>query len=137
MEKIWKLLVPVDFCPGCTNAFNLALSLAKKQKSKIYLSHIISDPQVIDPLYASDIHEKMNFEEINGKIEKEMEEVYSKKAKGISEIDTLITKGYASSEIVELAKKVEADLIVMGTHARKILKHAFIGSIAELLSIRV
>ena len=128
---MWKLLVPVDFCHGCTNAFNLALSLAKKQNSKIYLSHIISDPQIIDPLYASDIHQKMSFEEIKGKIEKEMGEVYIKKARGISEIDTLITKGYAASEIVESAKKIEADLIVMATHARKILKHAFIGSIAE------
>ena len=131
MEEFFKILVPVDFCPGCINAFNLALSLAKKQDSKIYLTHIISDPQIIDPLYSSDLYEKMSFEEVREELEKEMGEIYIKSSEGICEVEIQIAKGHPATEIVELAKKVKTDMIVMATHARKGLTHTFIGSIAE------
>ena len=126
-----KIIVPVDFCPGCMNAFNLALNFAKKQNSKIYILHIISDPQLIDPLYVSDLYEKISFESIKEELEKEIRETYVKNAEGMCEVESQISRGYPASEIVEFAKVIGANLIVMATHARTGLKHAFIGSIAE------
>lgn len=130
MKNIERILVPVDFSSGCINAFNLALSLAKKKGSKIYVLHIVSEPQVIDPLYASDFYSKVRFEDIKSELEAEIKNTYIKGNEGVN-IELHVSKGYPVSGITELSKEVKADLIVMATHARKGLSHAVIGSVSE------
>ncbi len=53
------------------------------------------------------------------------------KAKGL-EVATVVTSGFdAASEIMELSKKVESDLIVMSTHGRSGLGRWVFGNVAE------
>ncbi|OGL38961.1 MAG: hypothetical protein A3C43_08995 [Candidatus Schekmanbacteria bacterium RIFCSPHIGHO2_02_FULL_38_11] len=130
MKNIERIVVPVDFSSGCINAFNLALSLAKKNGSKIYILHIVSEPQVIDPLYASDFYSNVSFDDIRSELEKEIRNTYIKGNEGTN-IEIRVLKGYPVSGIIEFSKDVKADLIVMATHARKGLSHAVIGSVAE------
>jgi len=45
--------------------------------------------------------------------------------------DTLVRIGSPALEIVETARNIPADLIVISTHGRTGLKHVFLGSVAE------
>lgn len=47
------------------------------------------------------------------------------------EVDAILREGISWSEIVGLAASLDADLIVMGTHGRRGLARAFLGSVAE------
>ena len=46
-------------------------------------------------------------------------------------VETHLSEGPISAVIVNLAKKLEADLIVMGTRGLSGLKHVLLGSVAE------
>jgi nucleotide-binding universal stress UspA family protein len=46
-------------------------------------------------------------------------------------VETRLTSGVPSKEIVKLAERQGADLIVMGTHGRSGIDHLFAGSVAE------
>lgn len=47
------------------------------------------------------------------------------------EIKKVVRHGKASVEIIEMAREMKADLIVMGSHGRTGLSHVVIGSVAE------
>lgn len=46
-------------------------------------------------------------------------------------VDTKVVFGTVTSELVDLAKAQEVDLIVMGSHGRKGFNRLFLGSVAE------
>lgn len=46
-------------------------------------------------------------------------------------VETVVRSGLPSDVIPSMAKELGADLIVMGTHARKGIQHFMLGSIAE------
>ena len=45
--------------------------------------------------------------------------------------DTLMTVGTTHHEITDCAERIDADLIVIGTHGRTGLAHVLMGSVAE------
>jgi nucleotide-binding universal stress UspA family protein len=45
--------------------------------------------------------------------------------------DTLVRTGSPAAEIIEAAKRIPADLIVISTHGRTGLKQVFLGSVTE------
>jgi len=50
---------------------------------------------------------------------------------GDETIQTIIKEGDTSESILESAKKLKADIIVIGTHSRKWLENILMGSVAE------
>ncbi len=101
MEKEYVLLVPWDFTPVAENALKHAVRLANKIKEnvKIYLLHIAKRekdiPELLDDL-------------------KKIAEIESE-ATGIP-IQAIVREGSIFTEIGEVAKEINAFLVVMGTH---------------------
>ena len=101
MEKEYVLLVPWDFTPVAENALKHAVRLAHriKENVKIYLLHIAKRekdiPELLDDL-------------------KKIAEIESE-ATGIP-IQAIVREGSIFTEIGEVAKEINAFLVVMGTH---------------------
>jgi len=131
MEIFKNVLVPVDFSEGSESAFKLALFFGKGKGAKIYLTHIISDPQITDPLYTANIYPKIYFDDIKRELEEKIRNMYAPRIDGVGEIDVIVTQGYPSSEISILTEKLDIDLVVMGTHGRHGFSHMLLGSVAE------
>ena len=68
--------------------------------------------------------------EIVSGAEKAMSQFVSENFEGV-ETKAEVVVGYAAEEILEIAEKEEADLIVMGTHGRKGIDRILFGSVAE------
>jgi universal stress protein A len=51
--------------------------------------------------------------------------------KGPTNFELIVRHGKASHQIVEMAKEIEADLIVVGNHGKTGLAKALLGSVAE------
>jgi nucleotide-binding universal stress UspA family protein len=62
---------------------------------------------------------------------KEVENLVGRLAKRGVKCDALLEHGAAHDRIVDVAKRIHADLIVMSTHGRTGLSHAMMGSVAE------
>jgi nucleotide-binding universal stress UspA family protein len=46
-------------------------------------------------------------------------------------LESVVSEGYPSSALLDVAKKKQADLIIMGSHGRTGLKKLLLGSVAE------
>lgn len=133
-NKFKRILVPVDFSEGSVDAFNLAVYFTKERDSKIILTHIISEPQITDPVYSSEYFTPSIIADLKDELEEKIKSEYIGNRK--NDIGIVIRRGYPPSEIVSLINENDADLVIMGTHGRKGLTHMLLGSVTEKI-IRV
>ncbi len=125
-----KILVPTDFSSHAEYALKVAAQIAKKNNGEIILLHMLELPhQGSDAVGGGhDIPELMLFKNaaIN-KVEDLMDEDY---LDGI-EVSEIIQFEMAFDGIMNISKKNNIDLIVMGSHGASGFKEMFIGSNAE------
>jgi nucleotide-binding universal stress UspA family protein len=60
-----------------------------------------------------------------------LDRVVAKRRGGKLQVDDVLREGVAWEEILTVADEVDADVIVIGTHGRKGLARALLGSVAE------
>jgi nucleotide-binding universal stress UspA family protein len=123
-----NILIPVDGSPHSENAAQKGIELAKQLSSTVTLLCVIDVGSI-----TSTIEGSIMSPEIYSKYEKQAAEVVH----GISQkypydkLNKLAIEGIPFEAINDMAKKIKADLIIMGTHGRTGLGHLFVGSVAE------
>ncbi|MBE9502708.1 MAG: universal stress protein [Proteobacteria bacterium] len=128
--EIKKILCPTDFSEAAKKAFEYAVFLASSQHAELVLLH------VVDQLHGFDNYEILSLtpQEISERMETHAYENMSDildQIKGSIAIETAVEHGKSSVQIIEKAREVKADIIVMGSHGRTGLSHVLIGSVAE------
>ena len=121
-------LVPADFSTGSEIALNQAIEMARKNRGKLLLVHVISATFVF-PLEAG-------FSDIVEILEKNARESVKKlfqrkRLKPARDRSILITGLDPAQAIVSQAKKSRASMIIMGSHGRTGLQKFLLGSVAE------
>jgi nucleotide-binding universal stress UspA family protein len=124
-----KIIVPIDFSEHSEYALKAAAALAKKNNGELLVLHMLEMSDVM--LTASGIDQGQKtiffFKLAEQKFEAFLDKPY---LKGIKV--TPIVKHYkVFSEVNEVAKKYDADLIVMGSHGANGAKEFFVGSNTE------
>ena len=125
-----RILVPTDFSKHAEYALRVAAQIAKKNNSEIYLLHMLELPhQGNDAISAgSAIPQIMYFKDMAiHKLETLMEADF---LEGIN-VSEIIQFEKAFDGIMEISKKNNVDLIVMGSHGASGYEEMFIGSNAE------
>jgi universal stress protein A len=127
--SIQKILVPIDFSSLSKKAFAYALRLAQQFKTELTLIHVFEPavPPTFEGLQIATFPE-----EDSAGAEKNLKTLIgSARAAGVVKAKSLFRRGFASHEIVEAAKELDSDLIVIATHGYTGWKHFAIGSTAE------
>ena len=133
MSLYKRILVPVDGSATSMRGLREALRIARAEGSRVWLLH------VLDEFFALSDPESARYADlIIASFRRGGERVLAKAAavarsKGVK-AQTLMPEvvgGSAAAEIVRQAKKVGADLIVLGTHGRRGMKRLALGSDAE------
>lgn len=131
MIQFTKILVPIDFSENSESAFDYALTLAKQFNAELTVIHVINEPVDLRGLYVPHI----SFEELGREIEEsavKMLDIFCKEKMGtFSNYKKCIVTGIPYEEIISNASKMDASLIVLGTHGRTGLDHLLFGSTAE------
>lgn len=124
-----KIIVPIDFSKQSEFAIKVAASLAKKHGSEILALHMLELNQGM--LYSTEgFHPEQTVFLIKLAEKRFVEFLDKPYLKGIAV--TPIVKHYkVFSEVNEVAKENNAELIVMGSHGSDGLKEIFVGSNAE------
>jgi len=130
MSRFKRILVPIDFSPHSAAAFELAVEIARAFDSKIHLLHCYQlQPGGISP-YGIAIPSSY-FAEIRNAATGQLAEWQEKHVPAGIAVDSSTMSDAPSESIIATAKKIGADLIVMGTRGLSGFKHVMLGSVAE------
>lgn len=134
--------MPVDFSSLSKKAFQYALRLAQQFKAEVTLVHVLEPavPPTFEELsiapssaaLAGPNPKNGTPGEGSADAEKNLKRLISAaRAAGVPKVKSLFRWGLASHEIVDAAKDLHVDLIVIATHGYTGWKHFCIGSTAE------
>lgn len=126
-----RLLVAVDFSNPSLAALDAAAALARPSGSSLILLHVApTQPYPSDMGYIPPdllVLEKRALQ----RIQQKLAAVAKQRLSSSQKCETLARQGAVGREIVSTARKVKADLVVVGTRGRTGLKRVFLGSTAE------
>ncbi|WP_217603402.1 universal stress protein [Chitinophaga sp. GbtcB8] len=134
-----KILIALDYDPTAQKVAETGYYLAKAMNAQSVLLHVTAGATYYSDLNYSPI---MGFEGFNSlntpqTLTEELKNVAqgyldkSKKYLGDETIQTVVKSGDFGEMILDTAKEVKADIIVMGTHSRRGLEKILMGSVAE------
>lgn len=123
-----RILATVDFSDASTKGLALALELAARYESELVLLHVIEFHYTGSEFGAVEISrmaldlEENASQQLNAWIEA---------LKSPVKTTGLVKSGRAYAEIVDTAKELPSDLIVMASHGHTSLAHVVLGSTVE------
>ncbi len=125
-----KILVATDFSSTADSAEKLAFQLARLLGAELHLVHV----RVIleDPLMAEE--KQLEMEQLLASADEATKDAFARGRSGEPgfTVETHLIRSVSAAEaIVESASDLGCDLIVMGTHGRRGIKHMLLGSVAE------
>jgi len=129
LRKLKRILVPIDFSEPSLKALSYAVPFAEESGATISLVHIRepiaypADIANVSPLPVSGMEEA----EARGKLY----ELAYREIEELVPIDVHVRSGRAADEIVNMAKALETDLIIIATHGYKGFMRFVMGSTAE------
>jgi nucleotide-binding universal stress UspA family protein len=130
MASLKKILVGVDFEQASLAALDWAIDLASQVGANITVLHAYDIPIVGIPDGAFIASAEYAAKLMTTADEALAAAIGARRDRGV-ELTSLLRQGVAWETIHQVADEVDAGLIVIGTHGRKGLAHALLGSIAE------
>ncbi len=123
------ILVPTDFGEPSHRALELALELAGTHGADLTVMHACEIPVYpYEGMGALHIDLLTPLEEL---ARKKLDELVSSLSQRGRSSKSVLKVGIPWQEILEVVRETQADLVVMGTHGRRGVTHALLGSVAE------
>ena len=131
MEDIKKILFPVDLSEVSSKIVPWVYTVVAKFDAEVHLLFVARTFQYysygyVDPKSIVSIEEQL----IKGG-ERKIDEFSSSYFAEYPDCKTVVVLGDAVEEILRYINKEEINLVIMGTHGRKGLKHVLLGSVAD------
>jgi nucleotide-binding universal stress UspA family protein len=128
-----RILVPVDGSPTAAKGLKAAAKLAREGRGKLLLLHVVEEYSAfVAPEVGASIGPIIDAMRASGK------KTLARVARGVAgaKPQSFLVEnfgGRVADTIVREAKRLRADLIVMGTHGRRGVNRVLLGSDAELV----
>lgn len=127
-----RILVPIDFSPFSEQALDYAMTLAHQLEATVHLVNVVGIPATGAPeiglAFTATVLDKVTVEN-----QAALDRLAAAHRDGGRLDKTLVRIGDPRDAILQAAEEIGADLIVMGTHGRRGLSRALLGSVAEMI----
>ena len=142
--QIKRILVAKDLSKESSNVIRYALELGSKFDAEVHILHVMPtvDHAVLNMVAISMGPDKLA--ELNAMNEKDLGEKTRSQLNAILEEETRqgdvqlstppqveVHHGEAAPMILQVADRLDADMIILGSHTKGKLHYAFLGSVAE------
>jgi nucleotide-binding universal stress UspA family protein len=118
--KLRKILCPTDFSESAGEALKSAASLAGDYSAELLVAHVVESPSGPGSVPTMEAAAIKNLEAVS-------ERMISAKV----QVRHLVKSGQPAVQIVDLAEKNDADLIVIATHGLTGWRRALLGSVTD------
>jgi universal stress protein A len=119
------VLIPLDFSESSHQVLEYAINLAHQLQARVTLLHVIYIPPVVE------VDLSTHMQEIDAAAQRSIAASFQRVQQAGLAGQTIVVPGVPWQEIVQRAKDLQVDLIIMGTHGRTGLQHMLLGSVAE------
>ena len=135
-----KILIALDYDTTAQKVAEDGFLWAKSMKAQVILLHVIADPAYYSSLEYSPITGFAGYMDMsNNQLDStdglmRASKQYLEKSKrhlGDKKIQTVVKEGDFATSILNSAKELHADLIIMGSHSRNWLENIVMGSVTE------
>lgn len=135
-----KVLIALDYNPTAQKVAETGYSLAKSLSAEVILLHVINNPTFYATADFSPIMGYNGYVDVSPTMLESADGLknaslqYLDKTKqhlGDPAIQTLVNEGDIAETILNTAKDLHADVIVMGSHSQKWLENILMGSVTE------
>jgi len=125
VNNLNSVVVPVDFSEESIKAVDVALEVAR-EPAGVFIIHVLPELSAAEPgMVWQSVDEESRCRHAREALQEKLKDA---KYRGVH-FDCVI--GDAGHRIAEEAAKVNADLIIMPSHGRRVLKRILLGSVAE------
>jgi len=134
MVTFKTLLCPVDFSPHSHRAFHYAAAVASWYRSALTVLHVVPGASSAIAGYGLILPPAPSLAETaegRAALTDEVRRFIGAASPGESPVDIAIREGTATTEILNHAESIHADLVVIGTHGRSGITRLVLGSVAE------
>jgi len=150
LPKIETILYATDLEAGAPHVFRYAISLAQKYDARIAILHVIEPlstfaQSLVEQYVSHQKSEQMHQDarnQLKQELEKRLEQVCKDELandpegrKRVTSIDVI--EGQPALAIIQQADKLNADLVVMGTHRHTAVGEALLGTTAHKVIHRI
>jgi nucleotide-binding universal stress UspA family protein len=130
MLELKRVLVPIDFSETSDRALDYAIELASRFGAEVTVMHAYElpiygfpDGALVATVDVATRISEASQQALAAAVEKRL-------SRGVK-LTSVLRDGVPWEEINAVANEINADIIVMGTHARRGLRRALLGSVAE------
>jgi nucleotide-binding universal stress UspA family protein len=127
-QKFRKILCPVDFDDNSMLALDTAANLARDSNGTVFILHVV--PIIVEPTGMPVYVDLYKGQEETARAK--LLEIAHRRLGGLK-FEVLTHTGEPAGTILNVEKRIKADIVVMATHGRRGFKRFFLGSIAELV----
>lgn len=121
-----QIIVAYDFGPASEKALEWAIEVQRGLGGlPIHVVHVLNPV----PLIGAEAVLPALSEDDVAEVREELK--HAVREHGVAAVTEVVVAQFTGEAILEAARRLEADLIVMGTHGRTGLQHLLVGSVAE------
>lgn len=129
MDLPQTILVPTDFSPCAEEALDYALKLAERLDARVCIMHSYLLP--VAGWEGAWAFPQDMISQLEADSRAKLDSTLSKAREKLATTSASFWSGDPREAVPKLARDIKADLIVMGTHGRKGLSRAIMGSVTE------
>lgn len=131
-----NILIATDGSEDAGNALDFMLRFPFPRDTRMTVLSVVSDiPMLPEELDALDAGQSEALEQANKRLLQDTEELVACEGKRLHadgwSNETLVRNGNPVNEILNVAKEIDADLIVLGSHGRGMAKRFLLGSVSD------
>ena len=144
IPKIKKILYATDLSRNSAYAFRYAINSAQKHDAQVHILHVVEkmtpSTEALVSTYLSDEDMKKLKE---GKKQAQIDEL-KRRLKDFAESELkdnpgelkrvasiVVVEGDPAAEILDKVDSLNCDIVIMGSHGKGLISHAFLGSVSE------
>jgi nucleotide-binding universal stress UspA family protein len=127
------VLCATDFSAAARPAFRTALAWARRRRARLHLVHVVTPPVVIleDSFLSARAWRRLEAEGLRAARRRLAVLQMQARRAGVATSATVVRSAVPFHAIIRTARRVGAELIVVGTHGRTGLARIALGSVAE------